>query len=83
MNRRYVASVLLGCFCLLLAACGEDGPDVGAPVEEARPLPSPQVTHTVAPTATSIPPTPSADADGCPNVTTGYTRGNSYPCANA
>ena len=57
MMKRYIVAVLFGCFCLLLAACGGDEPDADATVEEARPLPSPQITQTVAPTATPIQPT--------------------------
>ena len=60
MYKRLVVVVLAACICLLLTACGEDEPDAAAPGEEARPLPSPQVTQTVAPTANRIP----ADADG-------------------
>ena len=60
MYKRLLVVVLAACICLLLAACGEDEPDAAAPAEEARPLPSPQITQTAVPTATALPPTPSA-----------------------
>ena len=59
---RCVIAALLGCLCLLLAACGDDEPE--SLPEAPRAAPSPHVTQT----ATAIAPTPTLAATAAPTA---------------